>query len=268
MCYIAKACGAKIVVFPEGLSMWLSWCKESERVNSVYWEKSPSAVTSLGVRGFFERLSDWLFKTIKLKWMGEWLSQAKHYRIMKRTFSSVAKELEIVIVAGSLYTKTSSGMQNISMVFEKNGDLAGESGKKYLVPIEVSWGIKASDRIEPIITSEGCLGICICYDLDFPDVAQTLKEKGAELICAPSGGWRPYPGYPFDMTKDMPQIARAKETGLNIIRPYQCGWMEPGMYFDGRTSIVDKYGYIVETSESTTREEVVLAEIEIGFDED
>jgi predicted amidohydrolase len=246
--------------------MWLTWCKESSRVEALYWMKEPQ-VSAFAKRSLLERFSDWLFRTVKLQWMGEWLSQAKHYRIMKRTFSSIAKELNVVIVAGSLYTNQLDGLKNISMVFEKDGTLAGIAGKKYLVPVEESWGIKSDETVDPIITSEACLGVCICYDLDFPDVVAELKSKGAEMICAPSGGWRPYPGYPFDMEKDMPQIKRAKEQNIPIIRPYQCGWMSPGMYFDGRTSIVNRFGHIQECSDSTTREEIVLAHIEIGSDD-
>jgi len=267
LCFIAKQCGAKIIVFPEGLSMWLSWCKESYRVESTYCGQSPNKmVSSLDIRGWLERFNDWFFKKANLNRMGEWLAQSKHRRIMMRTFSSIAKELDVVIVAGSIYTKTLSGMQNISMVFEKDGNLVGEPGKKYLMPIEESWGFKAATVIEPVHTSEACIGVCICYDLSFPDVVQTLKGKGAEFICAPSGGWRPYPGYPFDIVKDMPQKERAKESGLAIVRPYQCGWMEPGIFFDGRTSVVNKFGNIIESSETTMREEIVMAEFEIGFD--
>jgi predicted amidohydrolase len=262
--YTAKQNGAKVIVFPEGLSMWLSWCKESKSVKAFYSGQMPDDVSAFGMRSWVEKLTDWFFKVVKLKKMGEWMAQLKFQRIMERTFSSIAQELNVVIVAGSLYTQNISGMQNISMVFENDGKLVGTPGKKYLMPIEESWGFKAAADIAPVQTSAGCIGVCICYDLSFPDVTQTLKDKGAEFICAPSGGWRPYPGYPFDEVKDMPQRERAKETGLHIVRPYQCGWMEPGMFFDGRTSIVDKNGDIIKMSQSTSGEEVVMIDLEIG----
>lgn len=263
--FIAKQCGAQVVVFPEGLSMWLSWCKESHRVNAIYQGIPPKQVKIFNLKNWVEKLSDWFFSMIKLNKMGEWLAQSQYYRIMYRTFSKVAKELEIVIVGGSLYTHVSNdGMLNVSMVFEKDGRLIATPGKKYLMPIEESWGFDSATNVEPVITSVGCIGVCICYDLDFPDVVCDLKRKGAEFICAPSGGWRPYPGYPFDIVKDMPQKERAKESGLFIIRPYQCGWMAPGMYFDGRTSIVNKFGNVVESSKSTQKEEVIITSIEIG----
>lgn len=259
--YIAKQCGAKVIIFPEGLSMWLSWCSESPRVSATYYGNTPNhLIVSFGLQSWLESFSDWLFKTIKLNWMGEWLSQSKYRRIMIRTFSSIAKELDVVIVAGSIYNRKVSGMFNTSLVFEKGGSLVGEPGKKYLMPIEESWGIKSSNTVEPIQTSEACIGVCICHDLSFPDVTQTLKDKGAEFICAPSGGWRPYPGYPF---KDNPQIERAKETGLNIVRPYQCGWMEPGIYFAGCTSVVNGDGEIIAESKNKSREEVIIVTLEL-----
>ena len=40
--YIAKQCGAKVIIFPEGLSMWLSWCSESPRVSATYYGNTPN----------------------------------------------------------------------------------------------------------------------------------------------------------------------------------------------------------------------------------
>jgi len=263
--HIAKQSGAKVIVFPEGLSMWLSWCKEAPRVEALYWGNARHrVVATMGVRSWIDQLTEWFFSVVKLNKMGEWMSQSKYKRIMKRTFAKVAKELDVVIVAGSLYTRTSNGFENISMVFDKDGSLVGEPGKTHLMPIEQSWGFSASKTIEPVTTSEGVIGVCVCYDLNFTDVVKTLKEKGAEFVCAPSGGWRPFPGYPFDIVKDMPQKERARESGLSIVRPYQCGWVEPGMYFDGRTNIVDGNGQVTHMSRSTSHEEVIVADIEVG----
>jgi len=261
--FIAKQSGAKVIVFPEGLSFWLSFAKEAPRVSAAYYGHCFKMMrTQKGWRGWLEALSDWFLKRVKLNFMGEWLCQAKFYRVTQRTFSRVAKECGVVIVAGSIYARRLRGMENISMVFDKDGSMVGEVGKKYLMPVEESWGMVAAKEINPVMTSEGSLGVCICADLNFPDVVADLKTKGAEFICAPSGGWRPYPGYPFDEVKDMPQKERAKESGLWIVRPYQCGWMIPGVYFDGRTSVVNSKGEVVERAEQPSQEEIIVCEIE------
>ena len=77
---------------------------------------------------------------------------------------------------------------------------------------------------------------------------------------APSNGWRPFPGYPFDYKKETPQIERAKENGFSIVRPYCSGWMFP-LYFQGHTQIVDALGNVVAKSLTRNKTEVVTAEL-------
>ncbi|MEA2249538.1 MAG: hypothetical protein QOH46_4067 [Solirubrobacteraceae bacterium] len=37
-----------------------------------------------------------------------------------------------------------------------------------------------------VVTPLGTLGVCLCYDLRFPEIARILALKGAELICVPT----------------------------------------------------------------------------------
>lgn len=59
-----------------------------------------------------------------------------------------------------------------------------------------SWGVSGAEELRPMDTPFGRLGICICYDVEFPLLARRLVEAGAELILAPSctetlhGYWR------------------------------------------------------------------------------
>ncbi|RFA24815.1 amidohydrolase [Alkalilimnicola ehrlichii] len=48
------------------------------------------------------------------------------------------------------------------------------------------WGISAGTRIKVIDTHFGRIGINICYDSEFPLIARTQVEAGAELILVPS----------------------------------------------------------------------------------
>jgi len=90
-----------------------------------------------------------------------------------------------------------------------------------------------------------------------------LKKKGADYIVAPSSGWRPYPGYPFDELTEMPQLKRAKENNIIIFRPYCCGFLFPGLYFQGHATIVDKNGLIMK-SKSRNRQEILEYKIDVN----
>jgi predicted amidohydrolase len=59
-----------------------------------------------------------------------------------------------------------------------------------------SWGIFGGGSVRLFDTALGRMGVCICYDIEFPLLARSLAEAGAELILAPSvteslhGYWR------------------------------------------------------------------------------
>ena len=58
------------------------------------------------------------------------------------------------------------------------------------------WGVSGASELKLFVTSLGRLGVCICYDVEFPLLARAQVEAGAELILAPSctetlrGYWR------------------------------------------------------------------------------
>jgi hypothetical protein len=78
--------------------------------------------------------------------------------------------------------------------------------------------------------------MCICFDLND---AEYCSKFDRDILVAPSNGYRPFPGYPFDFKKETPQIQRAIENSFAVVRPYFAGWMFP-LYFQGRSMIVDK----------------------------
>ena len=85
------------------------------------------------------------------------------------------------------------------------------------------------------------LGVMICEDMWFPDVAAHLKAKGAEILIVPNGS-------PFDMHK--PDIrrehaaARIAETGLPLIYLNQIGGQDE-LVFDGASFVLDHEGKLI-----------------------
>lgn len=251
--------GAQVVAFPEDLGFCLSWAKESYRVQQI--KSGNELIQPLGLKSWLERLSDWILSRIKLNAMGEWLAQIRIANIIKRVFSRIAFENNVVIVSGSVYEKRFSGIYNVCYVFDDDGSIAGEYCKKKLVPIEISWGVKPGNSDEPVKTKNFKIGVVICYDLDDPNFIKSMCDKGAQFLVAPSGGWRPYPGYPFDKENESPQIQRSIENQIAIIRPYCCGWVKPGLYFQGHTQIVGANGEILTESIDWSRQKIFYSEV-------
>ena len=258
----SKSLGAEIVVFPEDIGFCLAWVKESARVQNIR-TGTEQKVDILSTKTFFENLSSWFLSKIKLHQMGEWLSQYKISNIIQNTFSRVAYHNNIVIVSGSVYERKINGIFNVCYVFDKDGSVCGEYAKHKLVPLEISWNVKPGNSTKPIKTKDFDIGVCICYDLDDKNLIKNICENGAQLVVAPSGGWRPYPNYPFDKTKECPQIDRAKENNISIVKPYCCGWLFPGLYFQGHTQIVGPKGEILAESSEWGKEKIFCLDVPI-----
>ncbi|MEM9839616.1 MAG: NAD+ synthase [Pseudomonadota bacterium] len=73
------------------------------------------------------------------------------------------------------------------------------------------------------------IGLMVCEDMWFPDVAGALKEQGAELLIVPHGS-------PFRTGVDEERFANARarhdETGLPVLFVNQCGGQDE-LVFDG-----------------------------------
>jgi predicted amidohydrolase len=257
--------GAELLVFPEDLGLWLELAQGSPRLSQLLTStkgyssgpapgaSAPSAAEMLSWRGVLEGFHNWIAKHVQMPELGQWLAQSKISSVYREAFAQAAGHYKVPIVAGSIYEKRDDGIYNVCYVFDKDGGIAGSVEKSHLVSVEESIGVKAGHAPHIVRTRDYAIGACICYDLSFPDVPKQLAAEGAQIVCAGSTGYRPWPNYPYVPDHDAPQIARAKETGLVIVRAYQCGWIVPGVYMDGLSDIVLSDGTIAVSSFPNTR---------------
>lgn len=252
--------GAKIVSFPEDLGFCVAWAKESFRINNIMFGIEPE-FNSLTFKNKIEQFANWIVSKLNLKFMGEWLSQKRISDIIKRVFKKLAKKHGVVIISGTVYERKIDGIYNTCYVFDYDGKLAGSYDKHKLVPLEIAWGVKPGFKPYPIYTKDYDIGVVICYDLDDTNWINEIVRNGAQMIFAPSGGWRPYPDYPFDAERESPQLKRSVENKISIVKPYCCGWLFPGLYFQGHTQIVDMNGEILAESVDWGQEKIFYAEI-------
>ncbi len=109
-------------------------------------------------------------------------------------YSQVAKECGIVLVT-SLFEKRAVGLyHNTSVVFEKDGSVAGKYRKMH-IPDDPAYYEKfyftpGDMGFEPIQTSIGKLGVLVCWDQWYPEAARLMALKGADLLIYPTAiGW-------------------------------------------------------------------------------
>lgn len=109
-------------------------------------------------------------------------------------YGKIARKHQIVLVT-SLFEKRAPGIyHNTSVVFEKDGSVAGKYRKMH-IPDDPAYYEKfyftpGDLGFSPIKTSVGVLGVLICWDQWYPEAARLMALAGAEILIYPTAiGW-------------------------------------------------------------------------------
>ncbi|HZD39476.1 MAG TPA: carbon-nitrogen hydrolase family protein [Terriglobales bacterium] len=163
---------------------------------------------------------------------GEFVSSLKK-AAMTNDMSVVATIYEKSNVSGRVY--------DTAVLILNNGDLGGSYRKLHLYD---ALGFKESakfspgqDIMQPAPTACGHVGLMICYDLRFPELARILALLGAEILVAPSG-WVEG-AMKIEHWRTMIR-ARAIENGCYVVAPNQVGHI-----YTGHSLVVDPFGRTV-----------------------
>lgn len=104
----------------------------------------------------------------------------------KQLMHQLSIKYNINIIGGSHPTKNKQGeILNISYVFLRDGQIY-EQVKIHPTPNEKYWwNIKGGSKLQAIKTDCGPIGILICYDVEFPELARHLVDQGAQILFVP-----------------------------------------------------------------------------------
>jgi len=105
-------------------------------------------------------------------------------------FAAAAKRYGLYIVAG-LVERDGIGLYNVAALFGPQGQLVGKYRKVCLPRSEVEAGLTPGKDYPVFDTPLGRIGMMVCYDGFFPEVARELSNRGAEIIAWPVWGCNP-----------------------------------------------------------------------------
>src|SRR5205807_921274 len=105
-------------------------------------------------------------------------------------FGQLAKKHELYIVAG-LLERDRHLVYNVAVLLAPDGSVAGKYRKVCLPRSEIEGGIQPGSEYPVFDTRFGKLGMMVCYDGFYPEVARELSKRGAEVIAFPVWGCNP-----------------------------------------------------------------------------
>jgi predicted amidohydrolase len=154
-------------------------------------------------------------------------------------FAELARHHNLYIVAG-LLERDAHQIYNVAVLLSPEGEIGGVYRKVCLPRGEIDAGISPGEDYPVFETRFGKLGMMVCYDGFFPEVARELSSRGAEVIAFPVWGCNP-----------LLAAARACENHVFVVSStytdVTADWMVSGVFGrDGRIlSQAGRWGEVV-----------------------
>ncbi|WP_217477564.1 carbon-nitrogen hydrolase family protein [Stutzerimonas stutzeri] len=161
--------------FAEKLERWIASAAQQGARLLVFPEYGSMELASLFGETVYDDLQHQLqaMQTLLPKW------HAIH--------QALASRHNVLVLASSFPTELQAGrVVNRATLFGPQGTL-GHQDKLMMTRFEAEqWQVSAGDQIEVIDTELGRIGILICYDSEFPMIANQQVAAGADLLLVPS----------------------------------------------------------------------------------
>lgn len=178
--------------------------------------------------------------------------------------SDLAFREGITIVGGSVPERCGDRLYNTCCIFGPKGELLAKHRKLHMFDINMPGDISFEESCiflageEPTIvnTEVGRIGIGICHDIRFPELAMVYRERGASLICYP-GAFNVSTG---EALWELEQRARAVDNQLYVATCSPARDSAGSYTIWGHSTLVNPLGEVIATSGHD--ETIVIAEVD------
>ena len=169
----------------------------------------------------------------------------------------IAKEFSIAIVAG-ISDRDGDSIFNAQVLVDPRGEIVAKYRKTHLVtaaPLDERVCLLPGNEFVTSELGNFNVGLSICYDLRFPEMARALVVKHHANVIVNSSAW---PAVRAEHLRIL-ALARAVENQSYFIIANRVG-TDDGVTFCGSSVIVDPSGKVLAAA-SPDREELIQAEI-------
>ncbi|MTI54614.1 carbon-nitrogen hydrolase family protein [Geosporobacter ferrireducens] len=182
-----------------------------------------------------------------------------------KMLSSLAKELSIFLIGGSIPERYEDKIYNTSFIFDFQGNLAGKHRKMHLFDIDVAGGIRFQES-EILSAGEGVtvanapqcpVGVSICYDMRFPELVRLMTLEGAKVIVIPAA---------FNMTTgpahwELLARTRALDNQVYFIAASPARNLNTSYHAYGHSIVVNPWGTVI--AQADEKEGILYVEIDL-----
>ncbi len=186
---------------------------------------------------------------------------------IQQAMSVIAQECQLTLVLGSMPIRTDNGVTSTSIAWGPDGEYLAHYDKLHMFDVDVADGHQhyresdtfiAGQDIVSLETSIAHTGMSICYDVRFPALFQTLRQRGAEVILVPAA----FTAVTGRAHWEVLLRARAIETQCWVIAAAQTGHHSSGRDTWGHSMVVDPWGSV--TAQLAQSPGLLLADIDLS----
>lgn len=160
-----------------------------------------------------------------------------------------AKKYRMYIVSG-LYNWVGDTLYNIAVLYDRQGNIQNTYTKVQLPDSETEAGAVPGNSFPVFTTDFGKIGVLICYDNFYPEVARNLALNGAEILFNPI--WGDVRGIGDDVEKTVAR-SRAIDNGVYFVNSI----------YDGTSLIINPAEEILQ--ETNKQGTLITATIDLNF---
>ncbi|MBR4447544.1 carbon-nitrogen hydrolase family protein [Methanobrevibacter sp.] len=193
-------------------------------------------------------------------------AEEEHDSTTLNTISKLARNNNVYILSGSIPEKEEDKIFNTSYLFDKEGQIIAKHRKIHLFDIDVkdkitfkeSDVLTAGNEFTLAETEFGRIGIGICYDVRFVELARIMVENGASILF--------YPGA-FNMTTgpahwELLFRARALDNQVFCVGVAPALNMDASYHSYGHSIVTDPWGEVV--AQADEKEDLIICEIDLS----
>jgi 5-aminopentanamidase len=150
-----------------------------------------------------------------------------------------------VVVGGFAELAPDGTLYNSAAVIAPGGDILGVYRKTHLWDRE-SLFFEPGPQFPPVVETQlGRIGVCVCYDLSFPEVPRGLALAGADLIAIPTNFPKEDQALPGGLPVELAVAIAAAHLSRVFVAVCDRAGSERGVDWVGATAIVDERGNVL-----------------------